>query len=262
MSTFDPSLTCLPLPCSYAAKDSPLSLSFSVSSGDCDGVGFLEHVVLTASLSLTTSGSQTYGYQDYYDDPSVVQQNGPRRGDISLQLVSPYGTKSVLLPKRPNDYVNDEGYSEWPFMSLYHWGESPAGDWALTVAFDSSSGYVTLDGLSVTLYGLGSTPEAVQRIPSNCSSDCVRGCAAAGSQYCDACRSLRMPSSLSCVSSCPSGQCAADGYCVHCHPFQLSPLAIAGIAAGGLALLSLSAAVLAFAWFRKCRPSRRNYSTL
>lgn len=218
--------------------------------------------MVTASLSLATSGYTTYGPQDYYYDPSVVEQNGPRRGDISVQLVSPDGTRSVLLPKRPNDYVNDEGYSEWPFMSLHHWGESPAGDWALTVAFDSSSGYVTLDNLSVTFFGLDSTPEAVQQIPSNCSSDCVRGCAAAGSQYCDACRSLRMPSSLSCVRSCPSGQCAVSGYCVYCHPFQLSPLAIAGIAAGGLALLSLSAALLAFVWFRKCRPSHRNYSTL
>ena len=249
---------------SYVISDSPLSLSFTVDGTNCPEVGFLEHVVVTTSVSLNTNGYNTYYEGDHYGDSSVMDQDGPRRGDISVALVSPSGTTSLLLPKRPRDYVNYEGYYQWPFMSLHHWGEAPRGDWTLTVAYDSSSGYVSLDSFSVTLYGTASTPKAVQRIPSKCSSECVRGCAATGSNYCDACKRLRMPSSLRCVTTCPTGQCAVDGYCVHCSPFQLSTLAITGIASGALALLLLSGSLLVFIWTRsrKCRSSHSNYDTL
>ena len=218
--------------------------------------------MVTTTLSLNTDGYNIYYEGDYYEDTSVLAQSGPRRGDISVTLVAPSGTTSVLLPKRSGDYVNYEGYYQWPFMSLHHWGESPLGAWTLTVAYDSNAGSVSLDDFSVTLYGTSSTPKAVKRIPKKCSSQCARGCAAKGSNYCDACKRLRIPSSLRCVASCPTGQCAVDGYCVHCSPFRLSALAITGIASGALALIVLSGSLLLFIWFRKCRSSRSNYDTL
>lgn len=252
----------LALFCSYATQDSPLYLSFTVDSSSCGNVGFLEHVVVTATISLVTDGYASYGSSDYYSNPSVLNQNGPRRGNISVELVSPSGTTSLLLPKRPNDYVNDEGYYQWPFMSLHHWGENPSGTWTLTINYDSTYGYVTLESLSMTMYGTESTPTAVQNIPTKCSSQCVRGCAAKGAKYCDACRKLRMASSLQCVNSCPTGQCGVSGYCVHCNPFRLSALAITGIAAGGLALLLLSATLLTYIGCRKCDSPHANYETL
>ena len=192
-----------------------------------------------------------------------MDQSGPRRGALSLYLTSPSGTVSTLLPNRPTDYVNGEGYSEWPFMTRHHWGESPSGTWGLTLLYDSASGSAYLDYFSVTLYGTSSTPKAVARIPNKCSSECARGCAAKGDSYCDSCKRFRLPSSLRCVATCPTGQCSVSGYCVHCSPYALSSLAITGIAAGGLALVALSTALLAFIWAKRCRSgSHSNYNTL
>ena len=219
--------------------------------------------MVTVSLSLDTEGYETYYEGQYYEEPSVLDQTGPRRGDISLSLTAPSGTTSVLLPKRPGDYVNYEGYDEWSFMSVHHWGESPLGTWTLTLSYDSTAGSASLDSYTVTLYGTAYVPKAVQRIPSKCSSQCARGCAAKGSSYCDACKRLRMPSSLRCVASCPTGQCAVGGYCVHCRPYRLSTLAITGIAAGALVLVLSSAGLLLFIWSRKCHSSNHsNYDTL
>ena len=246
-----------------AYAGSPFSLTFSVDSSSCSDVVFLEHVVLTASLSLNTDDDESYDEGDYYQDPSVIKQTGARRGDISLYLTSPSGTISVLLPKRPADYVNSEGYYNWPFMTRHSWGESPRGTWTLTLSYDSQAGSASLDGFSVTLYGTAVVPKAIQRIPSKCSSQCARGCAAKGDSYCDSCKNFRMPTTLRCVYSCPTGQCAVSGYCVHCSPYQLSSLAITGIAAGGLALVGLSVTLLLFILSRKCwGSSRSNYDTL
>ena len=234
-----------------------------MDSSSCSDTVFLEHVLVTASLSLNTDGYQTYYEGEYYEDPSVLTQSGPRRGDISLTLTAPGGMTSVLLPHRPADYVNYEGYNEWPFLSLHHWGESPLGTWTLTVSYDSTAGSASLDGYQVTLYGTAYTPKAVERIPSKCSSECSRGCAARGASYCDACKRLRIPSSLRCVASCPTGQCSVRGYCIHCSPYKLSTLAISGIAAGALVLVLAGAGLLLFIWARKCRSSAQaNYDTL
>ena len=60
-----------------------------------------------------------------------------RRGDIKVELISPMGTKSVLLPYREFDFVNSEGYDSWPFMSLHHWGENPIGNWIVQVTYNN-----------------------------------------------------------------------------------------------------------------------------
>ncbi|XP_065649727.1 PC3-like endoprotease variant B isoform X2 [Hydra vulgaris] len=55
-----------------------------------------------------------------------------RRGDVSIDLVSPNGTKSEMLsPRRYDD--SDEGLDEWNFMTVYNWGENPNGVWLLRV---------------------------------------------------------------------------------------------------------------------------------
>ena len=76
-----------------------------------------------------------------------------------------------------------------------------------------------MSNISVSLYGAASTPSSVSSIPNQCHSDCARtkGCAAAGAQYCDACRStlLRNATSLRCIqpSECQSPNKIASGYC-------------------------------------------------
>ncbi len=74
-----------------ASSDDPVTIQFSIDS-DCYVV-FLEHVVVEMTLDITVNDGDTYSYYDYFDDPSVIYHDGPRRGQISVELYSPYGTR-------------------------------------------------------------------------------------------------------------------------------------------------------------------------
>ena len=175
------------------------------------------------------------------------------------------------MPERQKDFVNDEGYSSWPFMSVQHWGEQPAGDWHINIYFSSQAGYVAMGDLAVVLHGTSQVPEAVGRIPEQCDSDCVRGCAAQGNHYCDACKHQRLLSDLRCVQYCPgeehkqyhgnsstldkSDSCSMGGYCLNCHQriLGLSIPLIVLVSVAGLVLLVGSIAVAFVLWTRVCR---------
>ena len=202
---------------------SSFSATFNVNSASSGGITFLEHVVLT--VSLTVRGySRTYDYEDFFDELNWItsidqlydwlEASHPRRGDIKVTLRSPQGTTSTLLPYRNYDFINSEGYSSWPFMSVHHWGENPSGTWTLTVYFKSSSGYVSVSSPRLTLYGTTQTPQAVANIPTACDSACARGCSGRGPDNCDACRYLRVASTLQCVTSCPHGTTLHNNYCL------------------------------------------------
>uniref|UniRef100_A0A914VV88 P/Homo B domain-containing protein n=1 Tax=Plectus sambesii TaxID=2011161 RepID=A0A914VV88_9BILA len=86
-------------------------LNFTLSVGGCESgtpVLYLEHVQVVATVR--------FG----------------KRGDLRLTLYSPRGTRSELLPPRPQDF-NTNGFHKWPFLSVQMWGEDPRGDWTLTV---------------------------------------------------------------------------------------------------------------------------------
>ena len=53
------------------------------------------------------------------------------RGDLSLVLTSPDGTRSVLAEPHID---RNSGHGKWLFTTARHWGESSQGDWKLTVA--------------------------------------------------------------------------------------------------------------------------------
>lgn len=42
------------------------------------------------------------------------------------------GTETELLTRRPGDR-SQQGFDNWPFMSVHTWGEHPAGEWKLTI---------------------------------------------------------------------------------------------------------------------------------
>jgi len=89
----------------------------------------------------------------------------------------------------------------------------PVGTWTLKITY-RASGYVHMSGLSMTLYGTESTPDAVSSIPSQCHSSCARSCSAEGPKGCDACNNLRVASTLECVDECPPGTDLYKSYCV------------------------------------------------
>lgn len=59
----------------------------------CDNVKFLEHVRVHVTLAAT------------------------KRGDVRIFVVSPSGTRSNLLAKRPRDYSR-AGFNDWPFLTV------------------------------------------------------------------------------------------------------------------------------------------------
>jgi hypothetical protein len=198
-----------------------------VNSSNSNNVTFLEHVVVPLSLSIQgLSQSQTVGISDLIDNlnaggdiPSFLeaQNDHPKRGDIRVELTSPQGTVSVLLPNRGNDFINDEGYSSWPFMSVHHWGEDPIGQWTLRVTFSTSSftasARVQVTPQTMRLYGTTETPAAVAGIPSTCHQYCARGCSGPTAADCDVCRDYRLNSTLECVTACPQGTTEQNSYC-------------------------------------------------
>ncbi|XP_022901690.1 proprotein convertase subtilisin/kexin type 4-like isoform X1 [Onthophagus taurus] len=96
---------------------------------ECEGVQVLEHV--QAKLTI-------YSH---------------RRGDLNIQLTSPIGTRVTLLAHRPHDMTR-AGFSNWPFMSVHSWGESPIGIWQLEIHNDGRFlGRATLQSWSLILYG-------------------------------------------------------------------------------------------------------------
>ncbi|XP_054714386.1 neuroendocrine convertase 2-like [Uloborus diversus] len=76
---------------------------------------------------------------------AIITLNATRRGDVTLFLISPMGTRSMILSKRPNDDDQYDGFTRWPFMTTHTWGEGPRGRWTLEVKFDSQTpqtGYI------------------------------------------------------------------------------------------------------------------------
>ena len=226
----------------YVNAHSQFNTTLDVSSMD---IVSLEHIVLTLTFTLENYGRE-YDYRDFYqelqycyDDQSEdgivfkdfdyldevskgstgciydwLGESHPKRGDIKVELESPSGTKSTLLPYRKYDFINAEGYDSWPFMSVHYWGEDPNGTWTVYVDYKSSSGYVSIDMQSFEFYGTDVIPEAVSRIPDTCDKACSYKCAAPGPEYCDACKLLRNASTLQCVDKCPYNTTQYNGYCV------------------------------------------------
>ena len=212
----------------------------------------LEHVVVRTTLNL------------------IMDLNSnilPKRGDISIELVSPAGTKSVLLPHRKKDIVLD-GYEIWPFMSVHHWGENPANEWKINISFASNGGYVTVPYIEVELYGTSEVPRALLNSPRQCSPECARNCSGNGSQDCDACRGLRLPETLECVSNCSflgDSFCEVSGYCLSgeaCGQNRSQGAYIAVIVTVSLLAISIVVGSLVCVYVINKRRKIKKYTTL
>ena len=187
-------------------------------------------------------GGSPLGFLDYI--LYTTNATAPKRGDIQVEMLSPMGTLSILLPYRYSDImptksmnnltsalnnsvvfegfpqvVIDEflgdGYIDWPFMSVHYWGEDPRGEWTLTFRYQGDYHLAAFEDLSVTLYGTDEIPEAV-RHSSQCHHLCEGGCARSGSsEFCHSCieGTIRNAETLECINECPSGFEELNGYC-------------------------------------------------
>ncbi|ROT39344.1 KEX1 protease [Sodiomyces alkalinus F11] len=62
----------------------------------------------------------------------TMNVNHTRRGDLSVDLISPEGVVSHIATARENDQTN-AGYDDWTFMTVAHWGESGVGNWKVII---------------------------------------------------------------------------------------------------------------------------------
>jgi proprotein convertase subtilisin/kexin type 2 len=92
---------------------------------------------------------------------AVVTFNSTRRGDTTLYLVSPMGTRTMILSRRPKDDDSKDGFTNWPFMTTHTWGENPSGKWRLIARFQGPGPHAgTLKKFSLMLHGTKEPPYA------------------------------------------------------------------------------------------------------
>ncbi|WP_338494998.1 S8 family serine peptidase [Pseudomonas trivialis] len=125
---------------------------------------------LAAGGTLTSSITMNAGLNVEHVEIDFDAQVG-RLGDLTLKLISPDGTQSVLLNRQgkvpegmPGAGASDLGSTQsgafkYTFMSTHDFGERSAGNWTLQVS-DSVTGLpVTLNAWSLRLYGSKSSAD-------------------------------------------------------------------------------------------------------
>lgn len=83
----------------------------------------------------------------------LINAEASRRGDLSMELKSPSGVISYIMPTRHLDSSPD-GVQNWKFMSVVHWNEKAEGEWTLVVrAADGGSARGKLIDWQLQLWG-------------------------------------------------------------------------------------------------------------
>lgn len=93
------------------------------------------NVTLSDEVGITVSTTLTIGnVSEFFVAESAVvilDLVHSSRGDLDIELTSPQGTFSLLAPGLHPENTNPvEG---WKLMTLRNWGESPLGDWTLSL---------------------------------------------------------------------------------------------------------------------------------
>lgn len=81
-----------------------------------------------------------------------LKVNHPNAGQIQWVLVSPYGTRSTIIPGRGLDPTKSMNLS---VLTVQMWGENPNGYWRLepTAVFGRNLEHGTLKSVGITIYG-------------------------------------------------------------------------------------------------------------
>ncbi|XP_028416477.1 LOW QUALITY PROTEIN: proprotein convertase subtilisin/kexin type 5-like [Dendronephthya gigantea] len=161
------------------------SLTVERDTTGCEGtenhIRYLEHVEVILSLSFT------------------------RRGDLTIYITSPQGTRSTLLGKRRMDY-SAKGFNNWAFMSTHTWEENPKGKWKLEIEnVGSTANTGTLRGWQLRFHGTQEEPGIAY---TNCSSECKGGCHGPTARDCSECAHYR--SNGVCVNKCHDNEYAVE----------------------------------------------------
>jgi len=77
-----------------------------------------------------------------------------KRGQLSISLESPAGTKSEIMTRRKND-MEEAGFNtgHWPLLSTHFWGENPSGIWNILIEVDEKPVENISGNIYLTIYG-------------------------------------------------------------------------------------------------------------
>lgn len=117
-------------------EDKPIESTIEITASDLEKAKFrsVEHVTINVDISTEN------------------------RGTTTIDLISPFGVVSHLGVVRRKDDSN-EGFRDWTFMSVAHWGELGSGEWKLIVKTTSDDDKVEFHSWSITLFGLSEYSE-------------------------------------------------------------------------------------------------------
>jgi kexin len=87
---------------------------------------------LASSFEVTAAMLETANLERLEHVTVTMNVEHKRRGDLSVELRSPEGIVSHIATARRNDAAQ-EGYYDWTFMSVVHWGETGIGTWTIIV---------------------------------------------------------------------------------------------------------------------------------
>lgn len=129
--------------------DAGVAVSYEVTQAMLDEANLerLEHITVTMNIEHT------------------------RRGDLSVDLVSPNKLVSHLSVSRENDEAR-AGYDDWTFMSVVHWGETGVGNWTIIVKdtqINSHQG--TFTDWHLKLWGESKDPSKAKVLPMPTEED-------------------------------------------------------------------------------------------
>lgn len=177
------------------------------------------------------------------------------RGALAIHLTSPQGTRSTVLPRRPND-MSAQGFTDWPLLSVHFWGEDPRGDWTLEIENSGNPYNRELNGgnlvsWSLVLHGTKENPvhlknetRALQAQPTEasivrttekpttptptttttkptiplqqCHEECEGTCTGTGPTHCLACKHFTNQTFGTCVPECQNGTYVHERMCKEC----------------------------------------------
>ncbi|XP_071494703.1 furin-like [Diadema antillarum] len=151
---------------------------------------------------------------------SRITLDFPRRGDLTIELISPSGTHSRLLPRRPHDH-SSKGFKSWEFMTTHTWGENPQGEWQLKIKNNGVAAHSgILHAWTLQLYGTQPHPVKTHIGPTHCPSGeyllsnitnetVMHECLACH----NSCATCFGPDNGQCVE-CPAHLHKSDGFCL------------------------------------------------
>lgn len=88
----------------------------------------------------------------------IIDVEYTTRGNLDIFIISPAGTVSTLLSRRPLD-ASRNGFDKWPLMSVHFWGETSFGKWTVIVRDkDSQHNRGLLRNATLVLHGTTNRP--------------------------------------------------------------------------------------------------------